>query len=38
MLADVVVMDRDLEAMDPETLGTARAALTFCGGHVTWEA
>lgn len=38
MLADVVVMDRDLEAEPAETLDQARAAITFCGGAVTWEA
>jgi len=38
MLADVVVMDRDLEAQPAETIGQARAAITFCGGAVTWEA
>jgi predicted amidohydrolase YtcJ len=38
MLADIVVMDRDLEALPPDQLDTARAALTICGGQVTWEA
>jgi len=38
MLADVAVMSRDLEAMEPARLDTARAALTVCGGRVTWEA
>jgi hypothetical protein len=38
MMADVVMMSHDLEAMDPDTLDTARAALTLCGGRVTWEA
>ncbi|MEQ9259577.1 MAG: amidohydrolase [Roseovarius sp.] len=37
-LGDVVVMDHDLEAMGPDTLGQARAALTICGGQVTYEA
>jgi predicted amidohydrolase YtcJ len=37
-LADVAVMDHDLEAMEPERLNTARAALTVMGGGVTWEA
>ena len=37
-LADVAVMDHDLEAMDPEALDTARAALTVAGGRITWEA
>ncbi|MFP4305032.1 MAG: amidohydrolase [Rhodosalinus sp.] len=37
-LADVAVMDHDLEAMAPDRLNTARAALTVMGGSVTWEA
>ena len=38
MLADVVVMDADLESLEAERIGTARAALTLCGGEITWEA
>ncbi|WP_238369439.1 amidohydrolase [Heliomarina baculiformis] len=38
MLADVVVMDADLESLAAEQIGTARAALTLCGGEITWEA
>ena len=38
MTADVVVMDHDLEAMDPAHLDTARAAVTLMGGRSTWEA
>lgn len=38
MQADIVVMDRDLEALAPEEIDTARAALTLCGGETTWEA
>lgn len=38
LLADIVIMDRDLEATPPEDLDQARAALTFCGGALTWEA
>lgn len=38
MLADIVVMDRDLESGPVEELDKARAALTLCGGQVTWEA
>lgn len=38
MMADVVVMDRDLEALDPIDLDKARAAITICGGRMTWEA
>ena len=36
--ADIVVMDRDLEATPIEELDTARAAITFTGGQLTWEA
>ncbi|WP_158964727.1 amidohydrolase [Chachezhania sediminis] len=38
LLADIVVMDHDLEALPAEELGTARAAVTLCGGRVTFEA
>lgn len=38
MLADIVVMDRDLEHLPSGDLDTARAALTVCGGQTTWEA
>ncbi|MBK0328038.1 amidohydrolase [Rhodobacteraceae bacterium F11138] len=38
MMADVVVMSHDLEALEPSALDTARAAITFCGGRVTWDA
>ena len=37
-LADIVIMDRDLEATSAEDIDQARAALTLCGGQVTWEA
>lgn len=37
MMADVVVMDRDLEAQIPESLHHARAAHTICGGRVTFQ-
>lgn len=37
MLADIVIMDRDLESAPVDTLDEARAALTLCGGAVTWE-
>lgn len=36
--ADIVVMDRDLEATAVADLDQARAALTLCGGRITWEA
>ncbi|MEM7732837.1 MAG: amidohydrolase [Pseudomonadota bacterium] len=38
MMADVVVMDHDLEALDPANLDKARAAVTLMGGRITWEA
>ncbi|MGR3802668.1 amidohydrolase [Marinibacterium profundimaris] len=38
MLADIVVMDRDLEAEPVESIDQARAMLTLCDGEVTWEA
>lgn len=38
MMADIVVMDHDLDAMRPDQLGTARAAVTICGGRITFEA
>ncbi|GAB4288826.1 MAG: amidohydrolase [Roseovarius sp.] len=38
MLADLVVMDRDLQALPADAIDSARAALTLCGGQVTWEA
>ncbi|NJO39018.1 MAG: amidohydrolase family protein, partial [Rhizobiales bacterium] len=37
-LADVVVMDRDLEATDPEALGEAKPILTICDGRITHQA
>jgi len=36
--ADIAVMDRNLEAISPEELDQAKAALTLCGGDITWEA
>ena len=38
MMADVVVMDADLEATPPDHLGQTRATVTICGGRITWEA
>lgn len=38
MLADIVVMDRDLEALAPEEVGAAHAAVTICDGTVIWQA
>lgn len=37
-LADIVVMDRDLEATPMDALDQAKAAVTICDGSVTWEA
>ncbi|MFD1510202.1 amidohydrolase [Lacimonas salitolerans] len=37
MMADVVVMSHDLQAMEPETLDQARAQVTIAGGRVTYE-
>ncbi|OED50695.1 amidohydrolase [Rhodobacteraceae bacterium (ex Bugula neritina AB1)] len=37
MMADVVVMDKDLEALEPSQLSTARAAVTICGGRITHQ-
>ena len=36
-LADIVVMDKNLELLAPADLDQARAALTICDGQVTWE-
>lgn len=38
MMADVVVLDADLEAAAPEEIGQVRPAMTICGGRVTFEA
>ncbi len=38
MMADVVVMDNNLEAMPVNTLHTAKAAMTICGGRITYQA
>ncbi|OED42770.1 amidohydrolase [Chromatiales bacterium (ex Bugula neritina AB1)] len=37
MMADIVVMDHNLEAMPPEELHTAKAAVTICGGNITYQ-
>lgn len=37
MLADVVIMSNDLESIPCNTLAEARAALTLCGGQITYE-
>ena len=38
LLADIVIMDRDLEALPAEEVDQARAAITISGGVVTWQA
>ena len=38
MMADVAVMSHDLEALPPSEIDRARAAVTLCGGRITWEA
>lgn len=37
LLADIVVMDHDLEALDVADLGHARAAITICDGQITYQ-
>lgn len=37
MMADIAVMDHDLERLDPDRLDSARACVTICGGIVTWQ-
>lgn len=37
LMADIAVMSHDLETLAPEQIDTARAAVTLCGGRVTWE-
>lgn len=38
MMADIVVMDHDLDAMPLNQLSDARAAITVCNGKITFEA
>jgi predicted amidohydrolase YtcJ len=38
MMADIVVMSHDLEAMNPEELDQARAQTTICDGRITYQA
>jgi predicted amidohydrolase YtcJ len=38
MMADIVVMSEDLEAMAPEELDQARPVTTICGGRITYQA
>ena len=37
MMADIVVMDKDLEKLPPQDLDSARAAVTLCGGRITYR-
>lgn len=37
MLADIVVMDHDLDTTPPDALDTARANYTICGGRITYN-
>ncbi len=37
MMADVVVMDTDLDTLPVENLHQARAAYTICGGRITYQ-
>ena len=38
MMADIVVMSHDLEAIEPGSVDQSRAVVTICGGRVTYEA
>ena len=38
MLADMVLVDRDLTAVPPETIRDAKVLLTIVGGRVVYEA
>lgn len=38
MLADLVLLDGDIEAATPEAIGAMGVAMTVCGGRVTWHA
>ena len=35
MMADVVILDSDLEALERQEIGQAKAAVTICGGRIT---
>ncbi len=37
MMADIVVMNKDLEKLPPQDLDSARAAVTLCGGRITYR-
>ncbi|MDK3019676.1 amidohydrolase [Pseudodonghicola flavimaris] len=38
LLADIVVMDSDLEALGAAAVDRARAAMTICDGQIVWQA
>ncbi|WP_299848775.1 amidohydrolase [uncultured Roseovarius sp.] len=38
MMADIVVMDNDLESVPATELAKTRAAVTICGGRITYQA
>ncbi|WP_339951443.1 amidohydrolase [uncultured Albimonas sp.] len=38
MMADIAVMSHDLESLPPAQIDQARAAITLCGGRITWQA
>jgi predicted amidohydrolase YtcJ len=36
-VADVVILDRDIETVDPEHLDSVRPITTICGGHISFS-
>lgn len=36
-LADIVIMDHDLTSLPPQDIDRCGAAITLCGGQITWE-
>ena len=38
MMADVVVLDADIESLNPAQIGTMGIAMTLCGGRITYAA
>ncbi|MGB5557722.1 MAG: amidohydrolase [Paracoccaceae bacterium] len=36
MMADIVVLDCDLKALEPQSIGQAKPALTICAGRITF--
>ena len=37
-VADIVIWDHDLQAIEPEEMGNVAPRYTICGGHVTYAA